>query len=304
MKNKIIVFITFLAGSFLLNSCLKDDADYWKDDVAGKMYATVLTPTLQSLSLKPVADEVPFSFMVNIATDVPPASDVTLTLAVDPTAVVAYNARTGKDYLAYPSVELLTPTVTIKAGTRTAIVSGKVWGADALNACDNFIAAVTIQSVSNTNIVIASNMKSYLLSLPISNPYAADYHTVGYRKHPTAGIGPVDATQNLATINCSTVIKVGVGNYSAYNAKIEVTKNVMVVGGVDCFKVNVTVIDPALDEAVAGGQYDTFTGDNTVAPIPVTNAVNYYNPVTKVFVLNYYYNTAAPRIIYEVLTRL
>jgi len=32
--------------------------------------------------------------------------------------------------------------------------------------------------------------------------------------------------------------------------------------------------------------------------------VNYYNPVAKIFVLNYYYNTAAPRIIYEVITRL
>lgn len=304
MKNKIIVIVSFLAGILLLNSCLKDDADYWKDDVAGKMYATVLNPNLQSLSLKPIPDEVQFSFMVNIATDVPPTTDVTLTLEVDPAAVDAYNARSGKDYLAYPSVELLTPTVTIKAGTRTAMVDAKVWGADALDACDNFIAAITIRTVSDAKIIIASNMKSYLLSLPISNPYAADYHCLGYRKHPTAGIGTVDATQTLSTINCSTITKSGVGNYGSYDAQIEVTKDVIVVGGTDCFKVNVTVMDPALGAEVAGGQYDTFTGDNTVVPIPVTNDVNYYNPVTKVFVLNYYYNTSAPRIIYEVLTRL
>jgi hypothetical protein len=305
MKNKIFVIISCLAGlCLLLNSCLKDDADYWKEDVAGKMYATVLKPTLQTMSLDPVADTVSFSFLVNIATDQPPTSAVTLTLDVDPDAVTAYNERTGKAFLAYPTVLIVNPSVTIAAGTRTATVNCKVWGADALNACDNFIAAVTIVSVSDPNIKIASNMKSYLLSLPISNPYAADYHCVGYRLHPTAGYGGIDATQTLSTIDCKTVTKSGVGNYGSYDAKIEVTTDVITVAGTDCYKVNITVVDPSTGTDVAGGQYTTFNGDNTKPPVPATNDVNYYNPVTKTFVLNYYYNTAAPRIIYEVLTRL
>jgi hypothetical protein len=304
MKNKIIVIFTLLAGLFILNSCLKDDHDYWKEDVAGKMYATVLIPNLQTLGLQPVADEVPFSFMINIATDQLPASDITVTLAVDPAAVTAYNANKGTAYKPFPNVEILTPTVTVAAGTRMAEVNCKVWGADVLNACDDFIAAISIASVSDANISIASNMKSYLLSLPISNPYAADYHTVGYRLHPTLGLGPVDATQTLSTINCKTVAKSGVGNYPSYDAQIEITTDVIVVGGVNCYKVKVTVVDPSTGSAVAGGQYATFTGDNTAVPIPATNDVNYYNPVAKIFVLNYYYNTAAPRIIYEVITRL
>jgi hypothetical protein len=47
----------------------------------------------------------------------------------------------------------------------------------------------------------------------------------------------------------------------------------------------------------------TFTGNKAYPPLPVTNDVNYYDPIAKRFVLNYYYNTAAPRIAYEWLTR-
>jgi hypothetical protein len=302
MKNKIIVIITFLAGSFLLNSCLKDDADYWKDDVAGKMYATVLVPTLQALSLKPVADTVSFSFMVNIATDQPPTNDVTLTLAVDPAAVTAYNKRTGKTFLSYPSVKIMNPSVKIAAGTRTGIVNGKVWGADKLNACDNFIAAVTITAVSDPNVMIASNMKSYLLSLPISNPYAGNYQVDGYRIRPGNPTEPVSAVEAFNTVDCKTVRKTGFGNYSSYDIMIEVTADPVVVGGTTCYKVIATPIDPATNGSV-GGMWPAWTGDATQTPADLT--INYYNPVTKVFILNCYYNSAAGnRIMYEVCKRV
>ena len=305
MKNKIIVIITFLAGLFLLNSCLKDDADYWKDDVAGKMYATVAVPTLQVLSLQPNTDTIPFTFMVNIATDDLPSNAITLTLAVDTNAVHDYNARKNTAYKPFPTVELLTPTVTVAAGTRTAIVSGRVWGADALNACDNFIAAITIKNVSDGNVTIAANMKSYLLALPISNPYAANYHCVGYRKHPSLGFFDVDKTESLSTIDCKTVRKSGFGDYP-YDVIIEITTDPMDVLGTTCFKCNISVIDPATNDFVSSGQgqFASFTGDNTHAPIPMSNDVNYYNPETKTFVLNMFYNSAANRIAYEVLTRL
>ncbi|MEI6747594.1 MAG: DUF1735 domain-containing protein [Bacteroidota bacterium] len=303
MKNKIIVIITFLAGLVLLNSCLKDDADYWKDDVKGKMYATVLTPTLQALSLSPTTDTVPFSFMVNIATDNPPSSSVTLTLAVDTNAVHAYNARKNTAYKPFPTVELTTPTVTVAAGTRTAMVHGKVWGADKLNACDNFIAAITIKKVSDGNITIAENMKSYLLSLPISNPYAGDYDVVGYRIRPGNPTEPIAPGQieALNTVDCKTVRKNGFGNYFSFDVVIEITTDPVVVDGANCFKVIATPIDPATGASV-GGMWATWTGDPTLTPPNLE--INYYNPATQTFVLNCFYVSAAGnRIMYEVLTR-
>ena len=309
MKNKISLTIFLLTGIFILNSCLKDKiGEYWKDDLAGKMYATVAVATLQQMALKPVAGEVTYTFLVNIATDALPTEDITVSLAVDAAAVTTYNTNYTKSYKSFPTVALVTPTLTIAAGHRNGYVTAKVWGADALNACDNYIAAISIASAktaSGKDIPIASNMKSYLLSLPISNPYAGDYRCLGYRQHPTLGIFPVDKTETASTVDCKTIKKSGMGDYP-YDVKIEITANTIVVGGTTCYKVNVDTIDPATGDPVSSGtgMETTFTGTASQVPVPVTNDVNYYNPVTKVFVLNYFYNSGAPRIAYEVLTRL
>lgn len=306
MKNKIKLSISFLAGIFLLNSCLKDNVgEYWKDDLAGKMYATVAVATLQQLSLKPVAGEVPFQFLVNIATDAVPSEDITVTLAIDPTAVATYNTNFGKNFKAFPTVALVSPTLVIKAGTRNGYVNGKVWGAETLNACDNFMAAISISSAktaSGKDIPVAGNMKSYLLSLPISNPYAGDYQVVGYRIRPGNATEPVNTVETLRTVNCKTVQKTGFGNYMAFDVTIEITTETVVVGGTTCYKVIATPIDPSSGGSV-GGMWPAWTGDPTLKPADLT--INYYNPVKKQFILNcFYYSGAGNRIMYETLTRL
>lgn len=300
MKNRIIVIFTFVTGLFLLNSCLKDTADYWSEDVAGKMYITVLKPTLQTLSLQPTSDTVPFEYMINVATDQPPTTDVTVTVEVDNSAVTAYNTRTGKSFLAYPKIRVLTPSVTIKAGTRTAYIKAEVWGADSLNACDNYMTAVTIKTVSDANIMIPSNMKSYILALPINNPYAGNYATVGYRIRPGNPTEPIVAEQTFKTVDCKTVQKNGFGNYSSFDIVIEVTDEVMVVDGVDCFKVIATPVDA--NGATVGGMFTSWKGDSKTPPAPPTNPteINYYNPLDDYFVLNCYYTSSAgDRIMYE-----
>ncbi len=307
MKNKISLTLSFLAGIFLLNSCLKDNVgEYWKDDLAGKMYATVAVATLQQMALKPVPGEVTYQFLVNIATDALPTEDITVTLAVDAPAVTAYNTKFGKSYKAFPTVALVTPTLLIKAGTRNGYVSAKVWGAETLNACDNFIAAISITSAktaSGKDIPIAGNMKTYFLALPISNPYAGDYHAVGYRIHPTLGTFTADKTETASTIDCKTIRKGQMGDYP-YILDIQITDQTMVVNGVTVNKVLLSTPDLAPEDF---GMYSTYTGDPATPPAPpsVSTNVNYYNPVTKVFVLNYYYlYSGAARKIYEILTRL
>ena len=307
MKNKIALFVSFLAGILLLASCLKDKVgDYWPSGVAGKMYATVPAFTLNTLALAPISGDQDFSFLVNIAVATPPTQDITLTLAVDTAGVTRYNTLNGTSFLSYPNVQVLTPTVTIKSGTRNDSIRAKVWGADAVNACSNYMTAITITSAKmadGTAVPIANNMQSYYLALPVSNPYAGNYQCVGYRIR--VGVDyPVNQVEAATTVNCSTVQFPTFGDYPYY-LNVQITQNIMVVGGVNCFACNVTVIDPGTGAPVASGegQYATYTGDPTETPIPVTNDVNYYNPVTKTFVLNAYYNSATPRIAYEVLTR-
>ena len=148
MKNKLGVLLSILILLFTMGSCLKDDVgEYWPDEVAGKMYATIVKASLQQLALQPVAGDVNFEFLVNIATDALPTEDITVKFKIDQAAVTAYNTDYKKSYKPYPNVQLLTPTLTIAKGTRNGYAKAKVWGAETLNACDNFIAAISISFV-------------------------------------------------------------------------------------------------------------------------------------------------------------
>jgi hypothetical protein len=303
MRNKIFKITFFLAAVLLLSSCLKDKVgEDWTSSLKGKMYAEVWQAGFKSMGLAPVPDEVTFKFLVNIASDAVPTQDITVTLAVNQDAMDRYNAAKGTAYKLYPYIEVLDPTVTIKAGTRNAYAHVRIKNADQLNACDNYMAPISITDATGGVVVSdALNNGSRLMALPISNPYAADYHCVGYRIRPGNPTEPVDAIETLSTINCKTVTKTGFGNYTAYDVQIEVTPNTVVVGGVTCFKVIATPVDPATGNSV-GGMWDVWTGDPTLKPADLT--INYYNPVTKVFILNCYYNSAAGnRIMYETLTR-
>jgi hypothetical protein len=305
MKNKIILLVSFFTVVFSLVSCLKDNVgEYWTADLAGKMYATVADPSLHQLALKPVPGDVKYDFLLNIATDALPTEDITVTLKIDGAAVTEYNKSTGKSYKLYPNIEILTKTVLIAKGTRNATASAKVWGAEGLNACDNFIAAISIESAataSGASITVGGNMKSSLTALPIANPYAGDYHLVGYRIHPTLGTLPVDKATATSTVDCKTIRKPQMGDYP-YNADITITSETMTVNGATVNKVIVSSPDVA---PANFGMYTTYTGDPASPPASPGSDVNYYNPATKTFVLNYFYlSGGVARKIYEIMTRL
>lgn len=307
MRRKIFMIVSLLATFLVMNSCLKDDVGlYWTDDLSGKMYAEVWKAGFQALAMQPVPDPVTFKFLVNIATDQPPTEDIQVTLAVDTSAMGRYNRLKKTAYKLYPYIDILDKTLTIKAGTRNAYAHVKVWNANLLNACDNFMAPIVIKSATG-GVIVADplNQGARLMALPIANPYAGNYHCVGYRIRPGNPTEPVDATEAFSTVDCKTVSKVGFGNYTTYSIRIQVTSNTMVVGGVTCYKVIAQPYDPSTGTDV-GGMFATFTGDAATPPAPPANPtdINYYNPVAKVFVLNCWYPSTANRIMYEVLTRI
>ena len=284
MKNKIALSISFFAAIFLLFGCLKDKVgDYWVDGVAGKMYASVPVYTLQQLPLQPVPGDVTYSFALNIATDALPTEDITITLSVDPAAVTQYNSDHGKSFKPFPNVQLLTQTVTIPKGTRVGSASAKVWGAETLNACDNYIAAITIKSAttaSGKDLLIAGNMKSYLLALPIANPYAGLYHATGVFTHPVNGPRNIDEDKELKTVDCQTV-----------------TCSAGDLGGTQDTWVTLTI--NADNSITIGGSLSA-----SQPYLPQTGKVNTYDPGTKTFTLNYYYEGATGnRLIQENIVR-
>jgi hypothetical protein len=255
------------------------------------MYAEIWNAGFAATALQPVATPDTFKFLVNIATDKLPTSDIQVTVGINEGAMDKYNALKGTNYLLFPYIEIINPNITIKAGTRNKYVYVKVWNADQLNVCDNYMAPISITSVSS-GVIIADelNQGSRLMALPIDNPYAGDYRQVGYRDHPSLGFEPFDyAHIQVSTIDCKTVVKGLTGNYSGYSLEIEVTTETMDVGGITVYKVLLNIPETAGDF----GMYPDLGG------VPM----NYYNPVDKVFELYYFYNNAAPRIIRETLSR-
>jgi hypothetical protein len=280
MRNKFLMIVSFLAAILFLNSCLKDNVGIdWTKDLKGKMYAEVWKGGFAAQGLAPVPDSVVFKFLVNIATDALPTSDITLTIGVNDDARVRYNAANKTAYMLYPYIEVLDPTVVIKAGTRNAYVHVRVWNAQLLNACDNYMAPISILTATGGVIVSdAINNGSRLMALPISNPFAGTYHVTGHFIHPTAGTRIINEDKVLTTVDCKTVNTSigdlgGNGLYITINADNSVT--------------------------IGGQQSDTqpLVQDNTKP--------NVYDPVAKTITLNYYYvGAGGNRVMDELYTRL
>jgi len=319
MKNKIFITLTFLASVLLLNSCLKDKlGEDWTSSLKGKMYAEVWKGGYLAMGLLPTTDTVEFKFLVNIATDALPTQPITITMFQDTAAVTRYNKLKGlvgtAKYKPYPYCKIIDSVFTIAAGTRNHYVNVKVWHADILNPCDNFMAAIAIKSATGGVVVTdAMNQGARLMALPISNPYAGKYNTVGYRIRPGNATEYIAAgTQEVfSTVNCSTVDKNGFGNYGTFNVSIQVTTNTMTLNnGHVVYKVICTVYNPA-DGSLQGGNWDTWHGDVTAtSPAPPFGGlgsleINYWDPITHQFYLNCYYNSSAGnRIMWEVHTKI
>jgi hypothetical protein len=262
MRKNIIYILGFLALTFSTSSCLKDDlGEDWTDSLAGKMYAQIMKPGFQVTGLNPIPASQEFEFMVNIATDALPSSAITLTVAVDEPAIAKYNAAHGTDYKLYPYITILTPSITIPAGSRTGTIKVSVTDADKLSACDNFFAPISITSVTG-GVVIASNMKTVMMAMPIANPYQGLYNCTGVFSHPTAGNRDIDEEKDLSTVDCKTVATT-VGDLGGYQVTFTVNAdNSVTIGG-----------------AVSASQ----------PCIPVPGKPNYYDPATKSFHVNYQY---------------
>jgi len=178
--------ISFLAAILIVSSCLKDNiGEDWTASLKGKMYAQFPSNGTQSFTIAPTANDQSFKFLINIATDALPTSDITLTLAIDPVAMAANNvAMQAADtsihwsYELYPAFTLLDPTVVIKAGTRNAYVHVKVSRADTIRLTAKYMVPITITNATG-GVMIAANMKTVLYSLPVANKWEGTYKMKG-----------------------------------------------------------------------------------------------------------------------------
>jgi hypothetical protein len=287
MKRNIIQFIVFAAFTFILSSCLKDNiGEDWTSSLKGKMYATFQFAGTWTNTITPIAAPQTVSILVNIATDQPPTTAITVTVAVDQALLDSKNAAdTSQHYQLYPSITIVNPQITIPAGTRVGYVTVNLTNADTLSLSTHWVLPVSITAATGGGVVIAANRKSIFFTLPIANIYEGMYHSVGFRHHPVLGDIAVDKDKYLSTINVNTV-ETYPADYTPYRMWITVNPdNTTSIMSPDATFHDYTssALDP-LGRGIVGG-------------------ANTYDPVLKKFVVWVFYNAAAPRIIEEVYTK-
>ena len=213
------------------------------------------------------------------------------------------DAVPDEDIKVYPTEGISIPaTVTISKGQRSALLKLKIDTHKLIGEAQFLL--VRVKSVTNPGYIVSGNFGELLLNMKVKSEYDGVYVCNGYRIRPGNPTELVtDEERSLTTINATTVQDPKFGNYASYHVNVEVTSETITVGGTTCYKVIATPVDAT--GAVVGGMYTTFTGDAASLPSPPANPteINYYNPVTKTFVLNCYYVSSKNRIMYEVLVR-
>lgn len=276
MRKNIIYILGFLALTFSTSSCLKDDlGEDWTDDLAGKMYAQIVKPGLQSFTINNGAAPQTISIFVNVATDALPGSDITLTFAFDPEALAAYNVANETDFVLCPNISMPSTTLVIEKGTRNGYFDVVVSQADLLALTTAYVVPVSITAASN-GVIIAKNFKTVLMQVPVANAWEGSYTMKGWT---------LRAGDPVLTGNWTAPWKLGtVGAKAVVFWKIQQWANGSTVGGIGPWKL--TVDDsggPTANMPV------TVTDDANAAVKNNPAGNNYYDPQTKTFYISVYW---------------
>jgi hypothetical protein len=126
-----------------------------------------------------------------------------------------------------------------------------------------------------SNYIFTSEGNDVLVQVIIKNPYHGVYLAEGVFIHPTAGERPIKRDKDLLTTGPNSVIT-ELGDLGGAGYQMTLTVNTD----------NTVTITPA----------------GVTPNVDQSYGSNFYDPETNKFHLHYAYNTAAPRIIKEVLT--
>lgn len=278
------MIISFLATVLIVSSCLKDNiGEDWTSSLKGKMYAEFPSNGEQVKVIQPVATDQTFKFLINIATDQLPTSDITLTLKIDEEAMKDFNtAMHAADtsikwsYELYPYITIVDQTVTVKAGTRNAYVHVKLANANTLSLATKFMCPITIETVTG-GVVIAENKKTVLYKLPIANKWEGTYKmrgTVLREGDPVLSGYYKGRTYKLGTSGPNSVVFDKILGWSDGNGTI---------GGISYWEITIS-------EASTPNPINVKDGTNAAVKI-LTTYPNRYDPATRTFYMSVYWGS-------------
>lgn len=280
MKKRFYFITTIMLSATLLSlsSCLKDSRYINFGGVGTTIELPIEAYTGQgnliaeALAIQPTPPTIPL--IVNVASPKPLSSALSVTLALAPAALAAYNTANNTNYLLLPASDyaISSWTVTVPANQREATLTISV-NTSMIDLSKQYVLPITIASASGQQI---SNYNTVLYSILVKNQWDGTYQASGVRHHPTAGNFSFNYTVQMSTSGANSIEG---GALADLQADLILTINA-----------DNTVI-------VTSGP----SGQPSTANQPGT--VNVYDPTTKTFTLHYFYNNAAPRKIDETLVR-
>lgn len=272
-----------VVSSLLLVSCVKDDVT--DTTTEGSTFVKLLQAPENQFFFEPFT-EVKTLKLFSLRKDANSEAELNTPLMVklkpEPTLIANYNAANGSDFEMMPdSIYTLDPG-NPKVGTLyemnmsasqfakefTIKLNGAKW-----DLSKKYALGFVITDAGGKKVL--DGMNEIIVTVSIKNQYDAVYHAIGVFHHPTGGDRVIDMDKKLVTSGPNSVIA---------------------------------------DLGDLGPDYRmilTVNADNsvTIAPAGATPNIdqhwgpNFYDPSDQSFHLHYSYNTAAPRIVEEIIKR-
>ncbi len=209
--------------------------------------------------------------------------ETSVKLSADPSLITKINASRHRTFIALPANSYtLDPSVPFANGVYDLkFAGGEIAKSIKININTSLLDltkqyAMPFVMTEAVNGVVTASKKVALVEVIIKNEWDGKYQATGTFIHPTAGPRDIDEEKVLQTIGPRTVLA-NLGDLGAAGYQMKITIN----------NDNSVTLVPA----------------GATPNIDMSYGVNKYDPATKSFTLNYAYNTAAPRIIREKITR-
>lgn len=262
---------------FVFSSCLKDKAP------GNENYSH--SPALigfqyQGFSSVPLVAAIPGTAQDTLGVEVTLSvasltlsSPVTLTVVPYKAGLDSFNTANSSAYVQMdPSLYTLQNGGKITINPGQQIVSMRInFGGDKIDFTKKN--AIGLQITNAQGATIATNLSTAIVIVSLKSPYEGSYHATGFRIHPVLGTFTFDYHVYMATVDANTI-----------------------VGGAEADLQTDLQIHVNPDNSV------TLTS-SAYPPFLQAGKVNKYDPATKTFTLNYYYNSGAPRLITETLVK-
>ena len=293
MKIKLNKWTGLLTGIILfanLNSCVKDKGYSLETDFTGLQDHVVLQKggltNFSANNIRFSADTATYNITATLASVNLPTSPVSVTLAVDPSLITAYNAANGTNFLPMPSdaYTLASTSLTIPAGEQYAVTTLEVYR-DKVDPTQSYMLPISITDASGK--ALSSNLNTVYFNI-IGNVIAGDYNWDFSRWSSPVMSGPPDGTSFTGDVNSfiadnASQVEVSSGYYIGPRYVISFTNT----GGVlSDFKVKLNASDVA---TMANAGVVVTDGPNILKADPINGEYEFqYTTLTRYVIDRYY----------------